>query len=70
MPSQMYPSPAIIRSQAIDNPTESDFELLTITSLASSTVLPSYVKIISDNVTINQISQKIFHEYFSNVIKF
>lgn len=58
--SQLYASPVITRSSALDNPSEDDHELLTLTSLASSSVLPSYVKIISDNITTNQLSQKIF----------
>ena len=58
--SQIHPSPTIIRSLAIDNPTDADFELLTITSEGSASVHPSLVKIISDNVSSNQISQKIF----------
>ena len=58
--TSLYASPVITRSTALDNPTENDFELLTITSLASVSVLPSYVKIISDNITTNQLSQKIF----------
>jgi len=58
--TSLYQSPVITRSTALDNPTENDFELLTITSLASVSVLPSYVKIISDNITTNQLSQKIF----------
>jgi hypothetical protein len=61
MAQQIYSAPSITRSSAIDNPTESDFELLTITSsISSSTITPSYVKIISDNITTNQLSQKIF----------
>jgi len=55
----LYSSPVITRSSALDNPSEDDHELLTITSLATSSVLPSYVKIISDNITTNQLSQKI-----------
>jgi len=58
--SQLYSSPVITRASALDNPTEDDHELLTISSLASPNVLPSYVKIISDNITTNILSQKIF----------
>ena len=58
--SQNYTSPVIMRSSALDNPTEDDHELLTLTSLATASVRPSYVKIISDNITTNVLSQKIF----------
>ena len=58
--SQNYTSPVITRSSALDNPTEDDHELLTLTSLATASVRPSYVKIISDNITTNVLSQKIF----------
>ena len=60
--SLLYQAPVITRSSALDNQSEDDHELLTITSLASSSVYPTYVKIISDNITTNSLSQKnYFH---------
>ena len=58
--SLLYQAPVITRSSALDNQSEDDHELLTITSLASSSVYPTYVKIISDNITTNSLSQKLF----------